>query len=419
MSTINTNALRQLFSQSICEMYQHEVPQFATLRTLVNTTNGSLSCIEHGAIRLANAAELNNIRRLLAMFGMLPVGYYDLSIADIPVHSTAFRPIAAHDISQNSLRMFCSVIRMDVIDDPALRATIKATAALRHIISTELEHWLAYFEEHGAIPQAQANNVVTLAVDTFRWNSHALIDAATYQALYDQHPLLADIVSFSQPHINHLTPATTDIDACQQAMERAFNGKVKSNIEGPPARNIPILLRQTAFLACAETATFTDGTTSQHRARFGEIEQRGSALTPKGRALYDECLHTSQQLQAAGASYVDALHQAFIRFPDDILAMFQQQLGYFHYSRCQDGDISDVPQAVADNTLAIQPIEYQDFLPVSAAGIFSSNIGNQPQRIHAADAAQQDFEQALGCAVIDPFVVYAAQQQASIDCLVQ
>ncbi|MFP3354698.1 DUF1338 family protein, partial [Pseudoalteromonas sp. SIMBA_153] len=70
-------------------------------------------------------------------------------------------------------------------------------------------------------------------------------------------------------------------------------------IEGPPKRNCQILLRQTSFKALEEAVRFKNtladaGQNSheqgQHTARFGEIEQRGVALTPKGRALYDKLL---------------------------------------------------------------------------------------------------------------------------------
>jgi uncharacterized glyoxalase superfamily metalloenzyme YdcJ len=44
-----------------------------------------------------------------------------------------------------------------------------------------------------------------------------------------------------------------------------------------------------------------------HSARFGEIEQRGVALTPKGRALYDRLL------QAAGTGKDNLSHSCICR----------------------------------------------------------------------------------------------------------
>ncbi|PWQ88651.1 DUF1338 domain-containing protein, partial [Enterococcus faecium] len=67
-------------------------------------------------------------------------------------------------------------------------------------------------------------------------------------------------------------------------------------VEGPPTRRHPILLRQTSFKALQETVAFRDqqGREGSHTARFGEIEQRGAALTPKGRQLYDKLLDATR-----------------------------------------------------------------------------------------------------------------------------
>lgn len=60
----------------------------------------------------------------------------------------------------------------------------------------------------------------------------------------------------------------------------------KATIEGLARRDCPILLRQTSFKALEETIAFADVAKGKHTVRFGEIEQRGIALTRKGRALY-------------------------------------------------------------------------------------------------------------------------------------
>jgi len=57
---------------------------------------------------------------------------------------------------------------------------------------------------------------------------------------------------------------------------------------------------------------------------------------------------------------------------------------------------------------------YEDFLPVSAAGIFQSNLGGGEQRAYVAQENQDAFEAALGAPVHDPFALYAQAQEASI-----
>ncbi|WP_143340603.1 2-oxoadipate dioxygenase/decarboxylase family protein, partial [Cronobacter sakazakii] len=134
---------------------------------------------------------------------------------------------------------------------------------------------------------------------------------------------IADVVSFKGPHINHLTPRTLDIDAAQAAMP-ARGITPKETIEGPPARECPILLRQTSFKALQEPITFPSdagAVAGAHTARFGEIEQRGCALTPTGRALYDEAL----------------VKKDFSALPDDWTAMRRQGLGWFRYRATPQG----------------------------------------------------------------------------------
>ncbi|STU92215.1 esterase [Klebsiella pneumoniae] len=51
--------------------------------------------------------------------------------------------------------------------------------------------------------------------------------------------------------------------------------------------------------------------------------------------------------------------------------------------------------------MVAQPIIYEDFLPVSAAGIFQSNLGNETQARSHGNASREAFEAALGCPVQD------------------
>ena len=53
---------------------------------------------------------------------------------------------------------------------------------------------------------------------------------------------------------------------------------------------------------------------------------------------------------------------------------------------------SDLDALIARGLAQAEPIVYEDFLPVSAAGIFQSNLGGEEQKQYAAHAAQQAFE---------------------------
>lgn len=268
-------------------------------------------------------------------------------------------------------------------------------------------------------------------LETFRWHSNAMVTLATYTKLHDAHRLVADVVSFRGPHINHLTPRTLDIDVVQAEMPK--RGIIpKAVIEGPPRRKCPILLRQTSFKALDEQIEFKAGdgglVQGTHTARFGEIEQRGIALTPKGRALYDELLASVRRDVQVGATgsraedYASELARRFLTFPDSWVELREQRLAYFRYSPTPQGlewarreKIVPSIDLLARGHLRFDPIVYEDFLPVSAAGIFQSNLDTDEQRNYAKRSNRLAFEDALGAKVADEFELYAQAERASLD----
>ncbi|BBI54747.1 hypothetical protein HORIV_71680 [Vreelandella olivaria] len=227
---------------------------------------------------------------------------------------------------------------------------------------------------------------------------------ATYERLHAEHRLIADVVCFRGPHINHLTPRTLDIDEVQRRMP-SVGINPKATIEGPPHRACPILLRQTSFKALEETIAFADAAEGKHTARFGEIEQRGIALTHKGRALYDRLLATAQEESPAAANndaHQAHLSEVFKAFPDTYAALRREGLAFFHYQAVPGASVQgpvsveQVESLIEQGVLSVTPMIYEDFLPVSAAGIFQSNLGGNSHDHYASSASQHAFEQALG-----------------------
>lgn len=107
--------LRTSFTLAMSAMYKEEAPLYSDLVRIVSNVNklsmasGSLDprvlamrfgdvspsrldVERHGAIRLGTVEELQTIRRVFAVLGLFPVGYYDLSEAGLPMHATCFRP---------------------------------------------------------------------------------------------------------------------------------------------------------------------------------------------------------------------------------------------------------------------------------------------------------------------------------------
>ncbi|QVM99416.1 2-oxoadipate dioxygenase/decarboxylase HglS [Pseudomonas rhodesiae] len=444
---VSPDEIRKGFSKAMSEMYRAEVPLYGALMELVAQVNAQtleadprlaqhlqrtgeirrLDMERHGAIRLGTAAELATIRRLFAVMGMQPVGYYDLTPAGVPVHSTAFRAVHESALQTSPFRVFTSLLRLELIENPDLRAFAENALAKRSIFTPGALALIEQAERDGGLNAEDADEFIRQALETFRWHHTATVTAAQYQQLSDQHRLIADVVAFKGPHINHLTPRTLDIDQVQAAMP----GKgitPKAVIEGPPPRQCPILLRQTSFKALDEPIAFTDAQGS-HSARFGEIEQRGVALTPKGRALYDRLLNAARDElgafpnEANAARYGQLLAHHFQAFPDTYAQLREQGLAYFRYfataqglaARGNPAQPRTLPELIDAGHIDVEPLVYEDFLPVSAAGIFQSNLGDAAQSHYAANSNQAEFEKALGSPTIDELKLYGETQQRSVD----
>lgn len=204
----------------------------------------------------------------------------------------------------------------------------------------------------------------------------------------------------------------------------------KDSTEGP-AEDTPVLLRQDAYKALTEPVVFreVDGSAVEtvHTARFGEIEQRFYATTPKGRELYDACLAAADAAKEKHpglakkdfAAYERLAAEAFAPFPKKLPALLERGLVYGRFSATPAGlaaarggqiKTTNLIELVRQGFVAVEGLRYEDFLPVSAAGIFASNLQQYGTKSTAAQKpvyTQAQLEEILGRAIIDPDVTYA------------
>ncbi|QNX86599.1 2-oxoadipate dioxygenase/decarboxylase HglS [Acinetobacter seifertii] len=446
MNWISPDNIRAKFSKLMSEMYQQEVPLYGDLINLVKNINCQvldknpilrkrleltreyerLSEERHGAIRLGTAEELANIARIFAVMGMYPVGYYDLVPAGVPVHATAFRAVEENSLKLSPFRVFTSLLRLELIDDDHLRKLAEQTLTNRKIFTSQALSLTEKFEQQGGLEEQDAEVFINEVLETFRWHTSAPVTKEFYEKLNAQHRLIADVVAFRGPHINHLTPRTLDIDEVQKEMIKR-DIPAKTIIEGPPTRECPILLRQTSFKALEENVYFQNEVKGEHTARFGEIEQRGVALTPKGRALYDQLLISTRNkfggipTDQNALEYLELLKEEFKVFPDSYAELQAQDLAYFYFILEKNPPIKqslwtekDLSHLIEQGFVRIEPIVYEDFLPVSAAGIFQSNLGNNAQIKYQISSNQELFEKQLQRKVLNSFDSYKKVQDASI-----
>jgi len=256
-------------------------------------------------------------------------------------------------------------------------------------------------------------------------------------------------------HFKHLDPETIDgfepgelpagaIEALADGLVARFrepdldlsgldHDGFKDHTEGPSA-DTPVLLRQDAYRALTEPVTFVeaDGTVveAQHTARFGEIEQRFYATTPAGRELYDRCLAEAEAAKAAHPdlhrtdpeAFETVYAEPFAPFPKTLRELLAAGLVLGRPRPTAAGraaaaegaiDTTDLAELERRGLVRIDGLRYEDFLPVSAAGIFASNLGQygtRPTAVQRSAWEQAEFRDLVGRPIVDAMVVARGQE---------
>jgi uncharacterized glyoxalase superfamily metalloenzyme YdcJ len=446
---IPRSELRARFALSLARLYGSEVPAYDTLVDVSREVNSDfvarhgaeaarLGSIErvtaerHGAIRVGSARELSQVARVFGGFGMHPVGFYDLrdaSKSSVPVVSTAFRPVDPAELARNPFRVFTSMLVHDDrrFFDESTQRQLEAFFERRTLFPPMLLTLADRSTEQDGLAADDAERYLELATGAFEL-SREPVDHDWYFHLERISSVAADIGGVPSTHINHLTPRVLDIDDLYARMQ-ARGITMIDEIQGPPRWEGPdVLLRQTSFRALAEDRLFRypDGSvrTGSLRVRFGEVEQRGIALTARGRDLYDRLVAEVDRRLAGsvGRTRVEVAGDVWREsLPASERELAATGLGFFTY-RVGDGPVPQDRRAtlqglIEAGTLRPEPIVYEDFLPRSAAGIFQSNLTDEGSRDDAQASTFYDMTRlsdVVGMPISDPTLLYEAQQAASI-----
>jgi uncharacterized glyoxalase superfamily metalloenzyme YdcJ len=455
--------MRRLLALELSNMFSREVSEYDQFKKIVQESNEAflqknphqivdaenrVLAEKHGAIRVGTFSEMHMVTRIFNVFGMHPVGFYDLTQLPkgaLPMISTAFRPID-ESIEDSAFRMFCSMLHPAYIKQEIKDDVMQALAQRGEDnpkFSEKLKTLLSMAEEQG-LTHIQLKEFVTEVVDAFRISIQKPIHFDLYKTLRKENDVFADIICLGI-NINHLTPRVYDIQDATNRLQEVGIPMKDGGIEGPPLRNaVPILLNQTSRKAPGEPLFVSNDNTIlnlplessdlnylkknapklilkanetihsyldriqktleseplveiEHKARFGEIEARGVALTPKGEALY----HT---LLAAGRFQSE--------FPQTHIDLFATGLAYYRLhiidQKINEIDINqnNIYDLTEKGFVKLIPLTYEDFLATSAAGIFTSNLSSGISNINNEIKSQSSenqilLEQAMGRPIID------------------
>jgi len=281
--------------------------------------------------------------------------------------------------------------------------------------------------------EARANAVLARLVQ------HADHD---FMKLHFKHAALEEIAAYRRGSVSAADVAqsaaalSATLARPEFALSTMTHAGFKDFTEGPSA-DTPVLLRQDAYRAIAEPVEFTehDGSVvnATHTARFGEIEERFYACTPKGRALYDQCLAAADAVREQDSSwpkrdiagYEAAYAAPFAAFPKTLPELIDAGLVYARYAPTAKGlaaaksgavKTANLRELVRDGFADYEGLRYEDFLPVSAAGIFASNLQQYGAKSTAAVRpaySQHMLEEILGKPIIDASAMYASFEAES------
>jgi uncharacterized glyoxalase superfamily metalloenzyme YdcJ len=448
---VPTWQLRAEFARSLARMYGGEVPAYTTLVEVSRAVNEDVSAARgaqaerlgsiervtaerHGAIRVDSPRELAQVARVFAAFGMHPVGFYDLrdaSSSSVPVVSTAFRPIDPAELAKNPFRVFTSMLTTEDrrFFDPQTQERLEAFISSRRLFGEDLLVLADRAAAEDGLDEDDAVQLLRLATAAFELSDKP-IDKEWYDHLERISSVAADIGGVPTTHINHLTPRVLDIDELYARMQTRGITMI-DEIQGPPAWEGPdVLLRQTSFRALAEGRTFRmpDGSVQagELRVRFGEVEQRGIALTPRGRDLYDRLVaEVDRRRSQPGEDRTRAQVARQVwreHLPNSEFGLALEGLAFFTYqvagtTAVAPGGTVTLTSLLKSGALLPEPIVYEDFLPRSAAGIFQSNLTDEGTRDVKQASAAWDAERlsdVIGIRIHDPMELYTARQEASM-----
>lgn len=449
---VRSTELRAAFAERLSTLYGNEVPAYNTLLATAHEVNqtvlardpdaaqrlgsiGRVTAERHGAIRVGTPRELREVSRIFAAMGMSPVGFYDLRDAQptpIPVISTAFRPRDRDELAANPFRVFTSLLATDDrrFFSHDLQRRLEEFLGRRRLFPDALLSLAERAVAEGGLPLAEAERFLAMATGAFALSSEP-VDRAWYAELEQVSSVAADIGGVATTHINHLTPRVLDIDELYSSMS-ALGIEMIDAIQGPPRWSGPdVLLRQTSFRALAEPRLFrlSDGTvtTGHLRVRFGEVEARGMALTPNGRRHYDALVGLVDE--AGRGMPPDERHDVAsalwtARLPLTEEEWHAQDLAYFTYDHAPDAPVNaaelgaeTVEALISRGWVDLKPIVYEDFLPRSAAGIFSSNLSGNGTVDDEQGAAARDIgwlSDVIGAPIDAPEDLYAAEREQSL-----
>lgn len=425
---LNTDELRAFVVKELARDYRRH-PAFDMMEKIAQATHqADTNPLLHGAVRVGNFKEANQVIQIAAALGLTPVNAYAL-YPELPIVGTG---LCAPD---NSFRIFVSTLVPDYLklDDDGVKQEVIKVIDERQLFNPKLLVLADKAKKEGGLTESDAKQFCDYWTDAVHESKKTPVSKELYEKLLASGSDVAADILWGI-NWNHMTPETNQIELAHEYLKDIFalankeeyeeaiafykerigqerfdqskvtvetlkemvekrktlpgsEGLEMIDIQGPPVITINhhgepvklrLLLNQTSFKAVPLTIKVQDAqgniTERPHMASFGEMEANGVALKEAGRQLIADKKKTNEVEDV---------------FPKTLEEAVDEGLIYVTYALTEKGRTHKTSNGVFPTTwrelveqeyieCTYQP--YVQFLDKSAAGIFHANLSKSEDK---------------------------------------
>lgn len=420
---VEPDEMRSKYIEMLTDQFQEKFLDYGVLSDLVRDIN-NITLIQNTALYeqliqqrerhffsqvlcahyvLNNAEDLEWLRRIFAIIGLFPVGFYQLGSPDFPLPSTLFRPLQHEAIRRQPFRILLSVRNLTETQGISGMQPLERLASRTQLKGQFIE-FIYKFEKYGMLNAVEAQHFLTALMQYVHPECQSLSPQAWMsETTQNLNP------ARQNAFIGQMTLPCLNMEKATQ-LTRDLGLDPLDHLEAPSQRNYPILSNKMSILLKSPHSS-----ESAHRCQF-QIEQRGLALTAKGlklvQGIFKHLVVELAQKTRTISQQRRLINQAFKSLPDSDVTLYRQGLAYFRF--CLNPDAmpvalgsytkQDVPQLLRHQVIQLVPIMFEDIV--------------QPDLSQYAPALleqhKKQFEAGLGCPVHDPMPYYALWQEESL-----
>lgn len=358
---------------------------------------------------LFNPGDLGIIRRIFAVMGLYPVGFYNLDLNGKSLASTLFKPLNKIALKQQPFRITVSLANQS-FDNECEQHNVPKN---RLDLSEKFLGLLQKFEKYSALNELDVHYFIQELQENLHKPDYDM-------QCCEQRPFRSSMNQIRESiMIRSTSLACLNLPKVIEELKH-FDLYAIDDLDGPSDRKHPLLFNKMNInLRSKHPDHQKSDSDNQNIPVFTiQLEQRGLALTAKGHQFFKSILSNlkSRLEPRTRLSLVQKrklMNQVFKRFPDSSYSLYRKGLAYFTFSVNPEIEIiddrywteEDLPRLIRSKRILLTPLIFED--------IYSS------YSVHASSSfdfveEKKSFEAYLGTCIHDEMRYYVLCQEQSL-----